>query len=583
MRQNMNRGNFLNMGNMVIGKLIPARRLGLPHTEQDLTRIVRTFNHENVSINLCRINLLFHRSKNILHDERVFKEAFCCGDILDEIDASNDLRRDFVFSRHVTLRMLDKCACISDSNSTNTIVTVEAMNNLAKAYLIANGLLDTSSSTLSTSIDIEEKNMLVNFIPFQEYSINEAPQVYTKHLVVRAKEFLRLLQENTSKLDVNDIFSQRTGLTLQEYQNLIFLIFTYYWNYTAEEICQQDFLTDKSLFFNPNGQSDAFTPLYQKLLPLISVSIDDLKNKAPKNPKFIDEFLLWRDKPLLKINDDQLICVDFTFLLDKLLTGAYWLIYKRFLRDKKERGTFKELWGDAFENYAASIIKRGYISESSSKQEKVIFQPEYDQKQRVECADIAVCCDDTLILFECKSTILSAECKFSADFNKLYNGCPSLKKGIEQLGRAVQNLGNSSTDLRKSVKNIDICKIKKIYPVLVLSDRIFSGLFMNKVLDLKFQSEVQHKYLMEHLEIMPLTVLTINDLELLEPYIRDKPIYTRLDEWLDSFEENQRRSGFTAYMYGLYNKVPRSNEFMDQEFEQIVKEGQGFLSSHGID
>ena len=577
----MNKGDFLNMGNMVVGKVIQADRLGIPGTEQDLTQLLGTFNYEDVLITLSRINLLFHRSKNILHDERVLKEAFCYGTILNGIDASNDLRRNFVFSRHVTLRMLDKCACISDSNSNYTIVTVEAMNDLAKAYLIVNGLLDTSSSALSTSEDEEERNMLVNFIPSQEYATNEAPEVYTKHLLVRATEFLRLLQKDTSKLDVNDIFFQRTGLTLQEYQNLIFLIFTFYWNFTPEEICRQDPLTGKSLFFNPNGQSDDLTPLYQKLLPQICVSINDLNNKAEKNPKFIDEFLLWRDKPLLKINDDRLICVDFTFLLDKLLTGAYWLI-RGWLRDSKEKGTFERLWGDAFENYAATIIKRGYISESSSKQEKVIFQPEYDQKQRVECADVAVCCDDTLILFECKSTILSAECKFSADFNKLYNGCPSLKKGIEQLGRAVQNLGNSSTDLRKSVKNIDICKIKKIYPVLVLSDRIFSSLFMNKILDSEFQSEVQHKYLMEHLEVMPLTVLTINDLELLEPYIHDKPPYIRLDEWLGFFENNYRRVSFTSYMHDLINKEPRNNQFMDQGFDRIAKEGQQFLLSKGI-
>ena len=567
---------------MVIGKLIPARRLGLPHTEQDLTRIVRTFNHENVLINLCRINLLFHRSKNILHDERVLKEAFCCGDILDEIDACPDIRNDFVFSRQGTLRLLDKCAGISDSQSTRTIDNIEEMNDLAKAYLIVNGLLDTGSSALSTSEAVEERNMLVNSIPFQEYTINEAPQVYTKHLVIRAKEFLRLLQDESLTLDVNDKFFQRTGLTLQKYQNLIFLIFTNYWNYTAEEICRQDPLTGKSLFFNPNIHSDDLTPLFQKLLPLISVSIDDLNSKANENPKFIDEFLLWRDKPLLKINEDRVICVDFIFLLDKLQTGAYWFIRKRCLSDNKEKGTFERLWGDVFENYVASIIKRGFDSQNSSKQERVIIKPEYDQKVKAECADAAVCCDDTLILFECKSTILSAECKFSGDFSKFDNGIKSVNSGIKQLRKAVQKLGNLSLPLRGSVKDIDICNIKKIYPVLVLSDRIFSGLFMNKVLDLKFQSEVQHKYLMEHLEIMPLTVLTIMDLELLEPYIQDKPLHARLDEWLDFFEKNRRRLGFTAYMYGLSNKVPRSNEFMDQEFEQIVKEGQGFLSSHGV-
>lgn len=582
MRGHMRRNNWLNMGNIMVGKLITAERLGVPNTEEDLLQIVRRYNYENVLVNLCRINLIFHRSANVVHDERILKDVFCKGTILSGIDASTEIMNDFIFSRQGTLRMLDKCACYSDPESTKNIDTVKAMNDFAKAFLIINGLLDTGSSALTDSDAIKERNLLVNSIPFQEYATNDAPQVYTKHLTVRSKEFLRLLQEDTSNLDVNNMFYQHTGLKLQEYQNLIFLIFTYYWNYTAEEIRRQELGTDKSLFFNPNGQSDEFTPLYQKLIPLISVSIDDLKNKAEKSPKFIDEFRLWRDRPILQLNENRLICVDFNFFLDKLHTGAFWLFRQKILKDNEEKGTFERLWGDVFEDYAASVIKRGLNSHSSTKQEKVLISPEYNQKRKEECADVAVCSNDTLVLFECKSTILSAECKFSHDFNKFYDGCRSVKKGIEQLGKSVQKLGNLHQSERKVVDGIDICKIKKIYPVLVLSDRIFSGVFMNDVLDSEFQEKVQYNYLMKHLQIMPLTVLTIYDLELLEPYIQQIPLYVRLDEWLEHFQNNNRRVGFNAYLYNLINSEDRSNQFMDDGFAEVVSEGQQFLLSHGI-
>lgn len=582
MRQNMDRGNFINTGNMKIGKLIRAKDLGLPYTEQDLTNLISTFNDEHVLITLCRINLLFHRSKNLLHDERVLKEAFCRDIDFNSIYASPKLRQGFVFSRQITLRLLDKCAWLSDPNSNYNVTTTKAMNDLAHAYSIVNGLLDTGSSANSIPDPLDHRNMLVNSIPFQEYATNEAPEVYTKHLMVRSKIFLHLLQKDTSKLDVNNIFFQNTGLTLQKYQNLIFLIFAFYWSYTAEEICRQDRLSDRSLFFNPNGQSDEFTLLFQKLLPLISVSIGDLKNKAPKNPKFMDEFLLWRDKPLLKINEDSVICVDFTFLLDKLHTGAFWLFRQRFLKTKSEKGSFETLWGDVFEDYAASIIKRGLNSQSLSQQQTVIFKPEYDQKTKAECADVAVSCDDTLVLFECKSTNLSAECKFSGDFSKFDKGIKSVNSGIKQLARAVQKLGNLTPNLRGTVKDIEICKIQKIYPVLILSDRIFSSLFMNDVLNSKFRDELQQQYLMKQLEVMPLTVLTIYDLELLEPYLQDKPLYTRLDEWFDLWNENNRRVNFNAYLFDLLNKRFRSNEHFDKEFAKIRSEGDQFLAAHGI-
>ena len=578
MRQNMSRRNFLDMGNVILGKVIPAEKIGVPHTEEDLTNIVQTFNYEDILITLSRINLLLQRTDNLLEDEKGLKIAFCRGTILNAIDACPNIRNDFVFSRQGTLRLLDKCALNSDSQSTYTITNTKAMNDLAKAYLIVNGLLDTSSSALSTSEAVEEKNMLVNSIPFQEYAINEAPEVYTKHLVVRTAEFLHLLQKDTSKLDVNDLFFQNIGLTLQEYQDLIFSIFAFYWTLTSEEIRLQD--PSKSLVFNPNIHSDDLTPLFQKLLPLISVSIDDLNSKANEYAKFIDEFRLWRDYPLLKINENTTICVDFSFLLEKIQTGAFWLI-RGWLRDSKEKGTFERLWGDVFENYVASVIKRGINSQSSSIQERVIINPKYDQKPDEECVDVAVCSDDTLTLVECKSTLLSAASKFSGDFNNFYDGAKSVKKGIEQLGKAVQHLGNKDENQRHVVKDIDICKIKKIYPILILSDRLLSYLFMNQVLNSKFEAEVQKESLGDHLEVMPLTVLTIMDLELLEPYIQDKPLNARLDEWLDWLKDNPR-IGFTAYLHDLINKEQRDNQFMDQGFDRIAKEGQQFLLSKGI-
>ena len=456
MQQSTNRRNFINMGNVILGKVIPAERLGVPHTEQDLTQLLGTFNYEDVLITLSRINLLLQRTDNILEDENRLKLAFCCGTILNAIDACPHIRDDFVFSRQSTLRLLDKCALISNTQSTYTITNTKAMNDLAKAYLIVNGLLDTGSSALSTSEAEEERNMLVTSIPFQEYATNEAPQVYMKHLIVRTEELLRLLQDESSKLDVNDIFFQKTGLTLQDYQHLVFLIVTFYWTLKSEDIR----LPGKSLFFNPNIHSDELTPLFQKLLPFISVSVAELNSKAKEYEKFIDEFRLWRDYPLLKINENTAICVDFSFLLEKIQTGAFWLI-RKWVRGSSEEGTFEDLWGDVFENYATSIIKRGINSQRSSIQERVIINPKYDQKSDEECVDAAVCGDDTLTLVECKSTLLSAASKFSGDFNTFYDGAKSVKKGIEQLGKAVQHLGKKDGNQRHVIKDIDISKIKK--------------------------------------------------------------------------------------------------------------------------
>ena len=388
----MNRRNFLNTGDMVIGKFITAKQLGhvYANPEQELTRILRTFNYKKVLVTLSRINLLFHRSTELLKDERKLKEAYCNIPMLNKIE--KEVGNSFLFHRQATLRLLNKCACMSGSSSDRCFDKNDALNDFAESYLLVNELLDAGSSTRNMIGDSGLKDLLVKTFSMMEYAVNSSPGYETKKLLVRGEQFLRRLQEHTSELNVDEIFSQATGLTLQDYQRLIFGIFAFYWNFTSEEICQQDPIRGKSLFFNPSGQSPELTPLYEKLFQHISVSMDELRNKAEEHPNFEDEFRLWRKYPLLRISEDKTVCVDFSFLLEKLQTGVFWTI-RGCLREKKEkRGIFEKLWGDAFEDYASSIIKRGINSQAPSNRERLIINAKYDHKQDDECADIAICC-----------------------------------------------------------------------------------------------------------------------------------------------------------------------------------------------
>ena len=69
---------------------------------------------------------------------------------------------------------------------------------------------------------------------------------------------------------------------------------------------------------------------------------------------------------------------------------------------------------------------------------------------------------------------------------------------------------------------------------------------------------------------MPLTVLTIEDLELLEPYLSDTPFHVHLDKWIAQFAQSGSILGFSAYLYSLLRRVPRKQSFMDQEFDRIA-------------
>lgn len=580
----------LSLGNINISPVLTGHELGYTESAEELIQILSKFNYEDILIQLARINLLLQRSKDFQDDERILRVNFCNPVILNGIDASPSLRGRFIFSRQVTLRLLSECVQVSDPHSTYTLDRRAARNDLVKCYLIANGMLDDGSSgSDATSEEELSKQIIAGSIPTVDYAINTSLEYRTKLLMVRSEEFLRHLletEERRLRIDANQIFFQATGLTLQDYQHLVFSIFAVYWNCSPLEIVR-----DKSLFFGPNLVPD-LAPLYAKLLPHICISIDDLKSKAKNFIGSKNEFLLCRKYPLVKIKEDQILCIDFSFLLEKLQTGVLWIIRDQL--EKQRRGDGQKiisLWGDIFEDYAASVTTRGIDAQVPSI-EQCVTGLKYDQKQEEECTDIAVCGKDTLILLECKSPILRAETKFSGDFGKfdtelkhkiIEGEKPEKARGVKQLCNAIQSLFHTDETQRKNIKEIDISKVGKIYPVLILSDRTFSVPLMNRYLDSEFERLVKDTDLKEGLDIKSLTVLTIEDLESLVPYFSDTPFHVHLDKWIkwQAVRSNDKLS-FSAYLHFLLTESPRDNPFYDQEFNRIQTDLMNYFTERGV-
>ena len=587
----------LALGNMNVSAFIVAEDIGYTSSQEKLTKNLRKFNYRDILITLGRINLLLQRSTNFPSDEEILKKAFCPDVWLVTIGTSSELHGRFIFNRQSTLRLLMESARVSDPDSTYTLDRVEARNDLARCYLIANGLLDEGSSSSDTTNDEEiYKQIIAGSIPLVDYAINTSPAYRTKFLTVRSTEFLhRLVNIQDARLGVeaNQTFFEATGLTLQDYQHLVFSIFAVYWSCSPQEIVRQDPSRDGSLFFGPSSTPD-LAPLYEKILPHTCLSIDTLKEKAENFPSCKNEFRLWRQYPLVEVSENQILCIDFGFLLEKLQSGVFWIMRDQL--EKQRRGNGQKiigLWGDIFEDYAASIIKRG-IDAQASRVENYIITPKYNRGQEEECTDVIIHGDDTLILLECKAPLLRGKSKFSGDFDTFYTELkdkiiegerPEKARGIKQLCNAIQSLFHTEETQRRSIEDIDISKIKKIYPVLVLSNRMFSVLWMNWFLDLEFQRLLKDIDPVENLDIKPLTVLTIEDLESLEPYLSDTPFHAHLDKWIEWRTEvkGNEKLSFSSFLFSLLKEAPRENTFFDQRFNEIHSEMMTYFTERGVE
>lgn len=573
---NMNQRNLIDTGNVKIGKMISANQVDFPDSKEHLTQILNSFNFADILITLARTNLLLQCSKDFSLAERILQKNFCSRYLREEIDRRG-LTGDFIFNRQSTLRLLSESVRVSDPCSTRSPDTTDdAKIELARCYLIANKAPNYESSDHEIGLAEEKrKELLVASIPFTAYPENSAEPRRVKNPLVRSKEFLRRFQEESSKFDMNKTFHEATGLTPQDYQYLIYSIAAFYLTLSPEEI-----LKGEGLFVDTKP-SPTLAQLYEKLLPHVCISIDELRDEA-KLDCFKNDFRLWRRYPLVKVGENHICCVDMGFLLDKLQTGVFWILREHLKNDSKGKGVFEKLWGDVFANYATSIIERGVNAETLFV-EKCMPGPKYIQKTEAECTDIAVCGEDTLILLECKSSVLAASAKFSGNFGEFHEGIvPNAIKGIKQLAEAIQSLGTTNKTERRKVDGINIPSTKKIYPVLVLFDYTFSSLYINRFLNSEFQRILKRDTLAEYLKIMPLIVLTIMDLELLEPYLSNIPFHTHLDKWIAQFDQSDSLLGFSAYLYSLIRRMPRKHSFMDQEFDRIAANMMEKFDSWGL-
>ena len=591
----MNGQNLVRTGHIAVGSYITASDIDFPDSIEDLTKILGTLNSEKILAILASVNWLIQHTEDLSLTDEALQEAFCSPILINQIDYKAPAG-SFIFGRQSTLYLLTEIARLFDANSQSDISQTETKNKLARSYLIANGLsgeedLD-SQNDLETNGEDEwadhKRSILVNFIPLSEYGIRPLSSRSTGELFVRTHELFHRLQKAGSKINVDGIFCEATGLTLQEYYYLIALILAKYLNFSRASIMEGE-----SLYVDLE-HTPTLKPLYDKLLPHACVSVDVLATKAEESVSLKNEFRLWRQYPLVKVSGDRIICIDISFLLNKLQSGMFWIIRDQLEKNRKGDGQqIIGLWGDVFEDYAGSIIKRGINSQTPTI-EKCILNPKYIGKSESECTDIAVCSDDTLILLECKAPLLSASAKFSGDFDKL---CRELQsklveartkkgkgkaKGITQLWKAIQALGHTNKKKRRRVEGIDISKVKKIYPVLVLSDGVFGSPCMNWFLNSEFQRFVKCGMLKKHLKIMPLTILTAEHLEQLEPWLSNTPFYAHLDKWLELFKRNDVR-GFGEYAYSLHEHTSRKNLFMSQQLDLIMKEVYEYITSLGSD
>lgn len=224
------------------------------------------------------------------------------------------------------------------------------------------------------------------------------------------------------------------------------------------------------------------------------------------------DFMLFREKPLVKRKDDSYYSLHYNFFIDKLYQGLIFDFYHLSSISEKYK-TIPDFLQFLGSDFAENHIFVDYIQKCfPNKYIKLVPGGLYDE---VEYSDYYVRDGKSIFLFEFKNVKVSSAVKQSKDFKtiksevnkKLVFNEKGKAKGVTQLFKVIKALIKKpfyfDNFLQSRIKKIEI------FPILVYTDDFFEIDGIQKIVSAEFQQ------LLSSVEIQDITKVKLNDVTLM--------------------------------------------------------------------
>jgi hypothetical protein len=279
--------------------------------------------------------------------------------------------------------------------------------------------------------------------------------------------------------------------------------------------------------------------------------------------KFGAHFLVFKETPLLHLDDGQDLILDEHFLAELALTGPFWSVFNALPSEGKSRPGFLALWGVVFELYVWRLLRSRYPEAAGI----LTVGTEYRGGEVDALLDLG----PHVVVIEAKAALITQPTKYSKDsvllrkeLVKKFVEDGDEPKGVRQLANAVAALndGRLRTAVRPAV----------VYPVLIGLEPGLESAAMNSILDSEFQ---RFKPPTQGMHVRPLTVLSIEELETLIPLLDHVDWPSIIDERYANGLVPLWSFGETCLQVSRARELPlvRNQELrdvVDGEFQEIL-------------
>jgi hypothetical protein len=311
----------------------------------------------------------------------------------------------------------------------------------------------------------------------------------------------------------------------------------------------------------------------------VAASLDDLPSLvcgSEADIAFFFDMTIFRQFPLWRSGAYRYFLIDPMFLAERLSSyGFYWTVVNG-LADDLLCYQFQCVWGELVQEYVRQLLGESFSTEPQS----FLCRPTYADDSS-EVFDCAVLLDDGLIPIEIKGSVLPIADKYAAKAGPFYQGVAA-KFGsgpgaaVEQLLRNIEHI--FSAEHPRESSQIPSSRIRRILPIVIVHEPIFRFGGLARTLATQFTAGLMRLKIgpqIEHLEIYPFQLLTVEELERLQPHIQERDF-----NLFDCVRSKVRED--PDYQLGLWEFIatrflpangirPRANEKMIGRFKWLTQ------------
>ncbi len=443
-------------------------------------------------------------------------------------------------------------------------------------------LTDFFDSELSPTLE----GTLAQILPGIELT-NHPPRLSVFDLITRSYEYIQILKNDRSLSAPNglawpDLFEEKEKVSIETLLVIVASILVQYikfenFNNYLNDPGQLNF-SRKGYFLNfkkSDLQLDSFFRLSSRPIDLLSRNVKELKGGFSVK----HDFLLFRDTPIIFISEDIFTCIDIHFLLEKFTSNLVYIIEASLPSEKSDLTRKNQLYlrqwrshyGKAVEIYVGNIFDEAAPGTHQRNSNFIFRRNKYE-------IDGVMDYYSTLIWMECKGKKLSAKAKYSGDPQLLFQELEN-KYGLSDKNAAVRQLTKKLAivfhpEYHKELSDWKFGFPTTVHPLLIVEDELLGfDVILDRLNDL-FLNEIESLPISRFVEIRPLDILTITDIERIEVYMVSEGVtFLEILDFACKFHQSKPRLEFSAVITEFIRQkklVRKINKRLDVKFDTDI-------------